>query len=606
MRSARLPRSCARAGVRHALVSAGASSIVAVGGRGGGWTIDLRSRQAPDAPLARLRLRDGAMATSGAAEQFVEIDGRRYGHVIDPRTGWPASGLLSVTVITADAADADALVHRVLRSGASISHAAIASAIPRRSSCSPPTCRNTRPRTLSGGATRTHLRLSWRPRESHARTTGGWTPQLSQGGRRRAGACRPRRRGGARGPVRGGPVRVGFIGLGGEGRVLLAQTDPAFAEVRALCDINPAQLTKADEVLAKTSRPPARHYAEWQDMLAKEDLEAVVIAMPLWAHADVTSGCLDAGKHVLCEKMMAWDVAGLRAHARGRGQEQPRPRDRLSAQLQPDLSGGLRGRRPRGRARRRLHGAHRLAPQRQLAPRRASRLRPTTIRRSGAIPTGNTSSTGASTSKYSRGLLAELASHQVNITNWFFGATPEAVIGTGGIYRYADGKREVCDHLYVTFEYPGGRTAVFSSIESNAFDNYYEAFFGTKGTLILQGEAEAYLFDEAGARAATGIEVSPRGAGPALEASESRVADAAGRSATATGERADRLAAYKAEISGFCAAIRVGRPLSVRPRSRHSFGRGLHPRRRSRAAEDAPPRAPGLDDVDVTGLDAQS
>jgi thiamine biosynthesis lipoprotein len=97
------------AGVRHALVSAGASSIVAVGGRGGGWTIDVRSRQAPDAPLARLRLRDGAMATSGAAEQFVEIDGRRYGHVIDPRTGWPASGLLSVTVITADAADADAL-----------------------------------------------------------------------------------------------------------------------------------------------------------------------------------------------------------------------------------------------------------------------------------------------------------------------------------------------------------------------------------------------------------------------------------------------------------------------------------------------------------------
>jgi thiamine biosynthesis lipoprotein len=98
-----------RAGVRHALVSAGASSIVAVGGRGAGWTIDVCSRQAPGAPLARLRLRDGAMATSGAGEQFVEIDGRRYGHVIDPRTGWPASGLLSVTVITADAADADAL-----------------------------------------------------------------------------------------------------------------------------------------------------------------------------------------------------------------------------------------------------------------------------------------------------------------------------------------------------------------------------------------------------------------------------------------------------------------------------------------------------------------
>ena len=43
-------------------------------------------------------------------------------------------------------------------------------------------------------------------------------------------------------------------------------------------------------------------------MLQKEDLEAVIMAPPLWAHADIAVGCLDAGKHVLCEKMMAWDV----------------------------------------------------------------------------------------------------------------------------------------------------------------------------------------------------------------------------------------------------------------------------------------------------------
>jgi thiamine biosynthesis lipoprotein len=97
------------AGVRHALVSAGASSIVALGGRAGGWAIDVCSRQVPGAPLARLRLRDAAMATSGAGEQFIEIEGRRYGHLIDPRTGWPASGVLSVTVVTSNGADADAL-----------------------------------------------------------------------------------------------------------------------------------------------------------------------------------------------------------------------------------------------------------------------------------------------------------------------------------------------------------------------------------------------------------------------------------------------------------------------------------------------------------------
>jgi FAD:protein FMN transferase len=51
----------------------------------------------------------GALGTSGAGEQFFEIDGKRYGHVIDPRTGWPASAALSVSVITKDAACADAL-----------------------------------------------------------------------------------------------------------------------------------------------------------------------------------------------------------------------------------------------------------------------------------------------------------------------------------------------------------------------------------------------------------------------------------------------------------------------------------------------------------------
>ncbi len=54
-------------------------------------------------------LRDSALATSGAGEQFVIIDGRRYGHIIDPRTGWPAVGLLSVSVVTREAARADAL-----------------------------------------------------------------------------------------------------------------------------------------------------------------------------------------------------------------------------------------------------------------------------------------------------------------------------------------------------------------------------------------------------------------------------------------------------------------------------------------------------------------
>ena len=97
-----------RRGVRHALVSAGGSSVIALGGPSRGWRVDvmggaLRQR------LTGLRFRNAALGTSGAGEQFIEVNGTRYGHVIDPRTGWPASGVLSASVVTADAATSDAL-----------------------------------------------------------------------------------------------------------------------------------------------------------------------------------------------------------------------------------------------------------------------------------------------------------------------------------------------------------------------------------------------------------------------------------------------------------------------------------------------------------------
>jgi thiamine biosynthesis lipoprotein len=97
-----------RRGARRALLSAGYSSVLALGGKGRGWPVDLRPRLA-SRRVGRLWLKNGAVGTSGAGEQFIEIDGRRYGHVIDPRTGQPADGVLGASVITGDAADADAL-----------------------------------------------------------------------------------------------------------------------------------------------------------------------------------------------------------------------------------------------------------------------------------------------------------------------------------------------------------------------------------------------------------------------------------------------------------------------------------------------------------------
>src|SRR5581483_9206790 len=79
--------------------------------------------------------------------------------------------------------------------------------------------------------------------------------------------------------------------------------------------------------------------------------------------------------------------------------------------------------------------------------------------------------------KYSRGLFAELGSHQISITNWFLGAVPENVYAHGTL-NIGKENREQFDHAYATFEYPGGRAAFFTSIETNAYDAIYEQFMG--------------------------------------------------------------------------------------------------------------------------------
>jgi thiamine biosynthesis lipoprotein len=72
------------------------------------WTIGIRDPRDRLPYVARLSLSGAAVATSGAYEQFVARDGRRYGHILDPRTGWPVDDLLAVTVVAPTATEADA------------------------------------------------------------------------------------------------------------------------------------------------------------------------------------------------------------------------------------------------------------------------------------------------------------------------------------------------------------------------------------------------------------------------------------------------------------------------------------------------------------------
>ena len=98
-------------GVGDFLFHGGQSSVVARGSQGGdeGWLVGLRDPMRADRRLAEIRLRNRALGTSGSGTQFFLHEGKRYGHILDPRTGRPAERVLSATVVAASGADADAL-----------------------------------------------------------------------------------------------------------------------------------------------------------------------------------------------------------------------------------------------------------------------------------------------------------------------------------------------------------------------------------------------------------------------------------------------------------------------------------------------------------------
>jgi len=98
------------AGVRSGLVSAG-GQVLAMGDKAGRpWRVGIRDpRGAADEPFVVLHVRDTSVSTSGDYERFFVKDGVRYHHILDPRTGRPARGLRSATVVTADPTRADAL-----------------------------------------------------------------------------------------------------------------------------------------------------------------------------------------------------------------------------------------------------------------------------------------------------------------------------------------------------------------------------------------------------------------------------------------------------------------------------------------------------------------
>ena len=206
----------------------------------------------------------------------------------------------------------------------------------------------------------------------------------------------------------------------------------------------------------------------------RKDIEAVLIATPLYMHAPIAIAALQSGKHVFCEKMMAHTVDQAKAMARAcvNSKKVLQIGHQRRANVMYNHAWELIRREEGLRA---YHARPRpMEPQRQLAqgllPGMTDRQRNWRMYR-----------------EYSHGLTSELGTHQIHAVNWFLGAAPTAVVGMGGIDYWKDG-REVFDNVELIFEYPGGVKLNYTSLTTNQYDGYYEQFMGKDGTLLISEE----------------------------------------------------------------------------------------------------------------------
>ncbi len=101
-------------GYTNTLLHGGQSSVIASGNHSGcdGWPVGLGNPLMTRERLGTILLRNQALGTSGSNLQYFRVKTQRYGHIVDPRNGWPrtgSEGILSATALSSSAAEADAL-----------------------------------------------------------------------------------------------------------------------------------------------------------------------------------------------------------------------------------------------------------------------------------------------------------------------------------------------------------------------------------------------------------------------------------------------------------------------------------------------------------------
>ncbi len=295
---------------------------------------------------------------------------------------------------------------------------------------------------------------------------------------------------------------IGLIGCGEQGRVLLnAALKIPDIRFRAVCDIWSYNRTYGERLLKKFGHE-ATPYEDYRELLARTDLDAIIVATPDFMHAEHTNAALRSGRHVYCEKLMSNTVEGARSMVK-------------TARATKKLLqiGHQRRSNPRYQ-----HAKDHLLAEAHLLGRitnasgqwNRSVTEDLGYPEKYVIPEAKLQEYGYTNmhefrnwrwfKKYAGGPISDLGAHQIDIFNWFLAANPRSVIAGGGADYYST--HEWYDNVTAIYEFatPAGlvRTTYGVLTTTSAGGGYHEYFMGDEGALkISENPKYTKLYREA-------------------------------------------------------------------------------------------------------------
>src|SRR5438045_6071579 len=265
-------------------------------------------------------------------------------------------------------------------------------------------------------------------------------------------------------------IGAGVIGTGNRGSADLASVlaQPQ-AKVMALCDIKPDRLDKA--ATAAAAHKPAT-YRDYHELLARKDIDAVVIATPCDLHVEMAIAALKAGKHVYCEKPAGIDPASIQKLV-----DAARASDRVF-QIGQQM-------RSMSRLRRAIEKVHEGVIGDVImvkAQRHAS----------ADLPHDSSSNDWFFDAKRSGDVIVEMSVHNLDECNWVIGSRPERASGFGGtlLWKNDPPGRTNMDGYTLSYEYANGvkmsYTQVFFHPRGMPGNGQSTYVYGTKGGVDLE------------------------------------------------------------------------------------------------------------------------